>query len=432
MKQKIIIIIACMFFLIPVSASADKTDRLIQLLVEKKIVSSEEAKAIMEELDSNEEVKPEVKMTKTDGKSSKKTSSDWTENIEVKYNKGAVIKTVDNNYSLKLNARFQGLFLYTDLYSGQTQSTFMVRRARILASGNAFAPWLKFGTQITLEGDSAFMRDAFIEASRYEKMTARVGQYKVPFDREFLDGGFNLQLINRSIASAEYSLQRDVGLRFSGKKILDHFDYQVGVFNGSGINWRNLDDDYMYVGRLVWSPFKPYPYSQSAVDNPSDPVLSLAFAGAYMPGLDPEERGRLAGRLGNTSIVPVESDVSQWTLDFAYKYQNLSVTSGYHYRNIDPKELTPYGEQDSWGFYIQSGYFIVPERFEVAGRFAFIDPDNPVTISDNKKSEYTLGVNYYLNGHNVKTGLNYSFFSFDKQAGDEDEHLFTTSVILQF
>ncbi len=428
MKQLFFTVLVCLFFLYPVTASADKTDRLIELLIKKNIVTADEAKTIVEELNDKDKVNPYEKKTQT----AEKPSSDQSKRIEVKYDKGAVIKTTDNNYSLKLNARFHGIFSYDNPDESPADSTFRIRRARILASGNVYAPWLQYNTQITLEGSSAAIRDAYMEASYYKWLTPRIGQYKVPFDREFLDGGFNLQLIERSIASAEFSLQRDIGLQLSGKKILGSLDYSVGIFNGSGANQNNVNNDYMYVGRLVWNILGSFPYSESAVDNPSSPVLALGIAGAYMPGLDPGERKTLAGRLGSTSIVPVESDVTQWTADVAYKYSGFSFMGGYYYRNIDPKGATAYGKQDAWGVYLQSGYFFIPKHFEIAGRYAYVDPDNPVNITDNKETEYTIGLNYYLNGHNIKTGINYSYFSTENHTGNEDEQVLTTSVIMQF
>ena len=428
MRQGLIIVMTIGVLLFSGTASADKTDRLIQLLVNKKIVTAEEAKAIMEELVDEDKTKPDGKKAE----SAEKPSIKPTENLSVDYNKGIVLKTSDNNYSMNLNARFQGMFSYDNPDGGPSSSTFRIRRARIFASGNVYAPWLQYNTQITLEGSSAAIRDAYMEASYYEWLTPRIGQYKVPFDREFLDGGFNLQLIERSIASSEFSLQRDIGLQFSGKKILGSLDYSVGIFNGSGANQNNVDNDYMYVGRLVWNIWGSYPYSESAVDNPSSPVLALGIAGAYMPGLNPGERKTLAGSLGSTSIVPVESDVTQWTADIAYKYGGFSFMGGYYYRNIDPKVATAYGKQGAWGVYLQSGYFLIPKHFEIAGRYAYVDPDNPVKITDNKETEYTIGLNYYLSGHNIKTGINYSYFSTENYAGDEDEQVLTTSVIMQF
>lgn len=420
MKKVVYVLMVCALLIVPETAKADKTDKLIQLLIKKNIVTVDEARVILEELEDEEKVEPAKKL------------ADWTEKIEVKYAKGAVIKTADNKYSIKLNARFHGLFTYENPDSGSSSSTFRNRRSRILASGNVFFPWLKYGTQVTLEGGSAGMRDAYMEAAYFNWMIPRFGQYKVPFDREFLDGGFNLQLIDRSIASSEFSLQRDVGLQVSGKKILNSLEYNIGIFNGSGANQNNVDNDYMYIGRLVWAPFGSYPYSESAVDNPSSPVFAVGIAGAYMPGLDPGERKSLAGILKSTTVMPVESDVTQWTADLAYKYRNLSMMSGYYYRNIEPNGSTIYGEQDAWGVYLQGGYFIVPKKFEVAGRYSLVDGDNPSQVSDNREREVTLGVSYYLKGHSVKTGLNYSLFSTEKSTGDEDEHVLKASVIVQF
>ena len=428
MKQVLIIVLATGVLLFSGSASADKTDMLIQLLIKKNIVTADEAKAISDELEEGDKAKPDD-ILKTEGMSPSKSVNDV---IDVIYDDGIVFKTADNNYSMKLNSRIQGIFSYENPGGSPNISTYKVRRARILASGNIYAPWLKYSTQTTLEGGTAAIRDAYLEASYYEWLTPRLGQYKVPFDREFLDGGFNLQLIERSIASTEFSLQRDIGLQFSGKKVLGSLDYSVGIFNGSGGNQNNVDNDYMYVGRLVWNIWGSHPYSESAVDNPSHPLFALGIAGAYMPGLEPGERATLAGKLGSTAIVPVESDVIQWTADLAYKYHNFSLMSGYHYRNIDPKDATPFGKQDAWGFYLQSGFFIVPRHFEIAGRYAYIDPDNPEKISNNQETEYTLGLNYYLSGHNVKAGINYSLFSTEKQSGDENDHVVMTSVIMQF
>ncbi len=429
MNKSIIIFILSLLFIFPANAGTgeDKTDRLIQLLIKKNIITDDEARAIVEELEEGDVKDAGRSMAETE-----KKSSDWTDKIEVKYDNGAVIKTADKNYSVKLRARYHGLFLYEDPDNGTSYSTFRTRRARILVDGNAMYPWLKYAMQMTLEGSGVALRDAYIEASYYKWLTPRLGQYKVPFDREFLDSGFSLQLIDRSIASSEFSIQRDIGLQVSGKRIFGVFDYSAGMFNGSGVNRNNVDNDYIYVGRIVWSPAGSYPYWESAVDNPSSPQYALAIAGAYMPELDPGERAAIAGRLGSTSIMPVESDVTQWTVDFAFKYQGFSMMSGYHYRNIDPGTPVLFGEQDAWGFYLQGGYFIVPKHFEIAGRYAYVEPDNPVSINYNEEREITLGVNYYFNSHKIKTGLNYSLFTTEAASGDEDEHAVKGSIVLQF
>jgi len=156
------------------------------------------------------------------------------------------------------------------------------------------------------------------------------------------------------------------------------------------------------------------------------------LAGASLPSLDPGERDRLAGRLGDTSIVPVTSDVYQLTADIAFKYQNFSFEGGYHFRNIDPEEPTPFGEQDANGFYLQGGYFLVPKKFELAARYSWVDPDNPNTTENNEETEYTGGLSYYLSGHSLKLQANYSLFTTETPDDDLDDHVVQCLMTLAF
>ena len=416
-----ILVSLCLVF-IPINVTgADKTERLIELLIKKGIINSEEAKVLQEELGEGE-----------GSEAQEPKSADWTKKIELGYKKGTYIKTTDDRFSLKLNGRIQPYFLHRDNDAGDDNETFLFRRARILAKGNVLYPWFKYGLQITLEGPGSALRDATIEATYLNYLKPTVGQFKVPFDREFLTSGYSLQLIERSIANAAFSLGRDIGIQASGSQIADVFEYRVGVFNGNGINRINVDEDYIYTGRLVWSPFGPYPYSQAALDNPESPLLAVGVGGAYMPGLDPGERAILAGRLGRTTIMPVESDVSQWTADLAFKYKRLSLEAGYHYREIDPNTWTTFGSQDANGYYIQGGYFLIPKEFEIAARYSFVEPDNPNQINNNDLDDFTIGGTYYFLGHPIKTQVNYSFLTTETATGDQNDHLFLATMCLEF
>ena len=412
----LVMTLASMFIVAPIDVvSADQTEKLIEILKEKGIVTTEEAEALEKEVESD-------------------AASDaaWTDKVEVGYKKGAYIKTTDDRYSLKFRVRTQGLFSYEDPEDGETKSTFRVRRARLLLGGNVFYPWMKYGTQVTLEGGSASLRDAWIEAAYFDYAAPRIGQYKVPYSREFLTSAFSLELIDRSLANAVFSLQRDIGLQFSGQFFQDKFSYAAGIFNGSGANQSNQNNDFMYVGRIVYTPFGSYPYSQAALDTPDRMKLAIGLAGASLPSLDPGERDRLAGRLGDTSIVPVTSDVYQLTADIAFKYQNFSFEGGYHFRNIDPEEPTPFGEQDANGFYLQGGYFLVPKKFELAARYSWVDPDNPNTTENNEETEYTGGLSYYLSGHSLKLQANYSLFTTETPDDDLDDHVVQCLMTLAF
>jgi phosphate-selective porin OprO/OprP len=437
MKGRIILVLGLvamvMMVLPPTIARADQTDKLIEILKEKGTITDEEAKSLEKEVKgeaSEKETKGEASGKEAKGEAS--SDDDWTKKIEVGYNKGAYIKTTDGRFSVKLNVRTQGAFSYEVQEDQDNTTTFKVRRARVLLGGNVYYPWMKYFTQITLEGGNASLRDAYIRAAYYDWAEPQIGQYKVPFDREFLTSAFNLELIDRSIVSNTFSLQRDIGLQISGQLLQDQLAYAVGMFNGSGANQNNVNQEFMYVGRVVYSPFGPVPYSQGALDTPASPKLSIGVAGAYLPGLKPGERKTLAGPLGDTNILPVKSEVYELTADLAFKYQNFSLEGSYDFRNIDPNKTTPFGQEQAQGFYLQGGYFLIPKKFEVAARYAWVDPDDPNQKDNNKQQEYTAGSSYYMYGHNLKLQANYSYFRNQSTTGYQDDHLVQAMMTLAF
>lgn len=189
------------------------------------------------------------------------------------------------------------------------------------------------------------------------------------------------------------------------------------------------------VGRVVLTPFGPYPYSQAALDTPEKPLLAVGVAGAYMPGLDPGERKTLAGRLGNTQVVPVKSDVYQLTGDVAFKYRNFSFEGAYHFRIIEPSAAyapTRFGRESASGYYVQAGYFLIPKHLEIAGRYSYVDRDNPTQKGQNKQHEVTGGVSYYFVGHSLKIQGNYSYFHNQTALEGLDNHVWQTQVTLMF
>ncbi len=424
---------------------ADSTSKLIDILIKKGVLTHQEAMQIEQE--ARQQEKPAVAATPAAqpamaarNEAARQGSPVLsTSNIELGYKKGAYLKTTDGRFSVKLNVGLEPYYTFDYNESGSNSTTFRIRRARVYLKGNVAFPWLKYGTQITLEGDShdpnnSIIRDAYLEDTYLKWLQPKVGQYKLPFDREFLDSGFDLELVERSIASSEFSLQRDIGLQVGGELLNSHLNYAVGVFNGSGGNRLNVNTDYMYVGRVVWMPFDKLGYSQSAVDNPEKPRLAIGVGLAYMPGLEPGEREDLAGKLGSTSIVPVQSDVFQAVADVGFAYKRLYTEGGFYFRNINPDSstLAPHGSQNAYGLYLQGGWFFIPKRFEVAARYSFVDPDNPVKVSDNKINEGTIGANYYFYGHRLKAQADYTYRVTEGVPSDIHEHIFESALVMMF
>ncbi|MGQ0792522.1 MAG: porin [Deltaproteobacteria bacterium] len=350
----------------------------------------------------------------------------WTEKVEAGYKDGIFIKT--DNFSLKFNTLFQGQFFVNDFDSEKNadpdpRASFQIRRLRIFFTGNGFYPWLKYTIQLDADRGSGFgLRDAHLDFARYREATLRFGQYKAPFQREEINGDSLLQFADRSIVNEEFTLERDIGLTLYGMLLGDTVEYHAGVFNGAGRNAaQNLDENFLYVARAVFSPFGEYKYSQGHLEDPSKPLLAIGAAVAAIPDFNPSSSGQGEGIGSRANLAravldidpeTVEADVVQFTADLAFKYAGFSAEAEYDLRRISPDSAD---SATGHGFRGQIGYLILPPNVDVAFRYAIVDPNGD--ISNDKRQEFTPSVSYYFFGHRLKLVSDYSLLVEDNPNG---------------
>ncbi|MEW6455483.1 MAG: porin [Acidobacteriota bacterium] len=350
--------------------------------------------------------------------------------VESGYKEGIFVKTKDGKYELKINARIQFLGYYSSFENKiPSEKGFSIRRARLYFKGNGFYPWLKYYTQLTMEGDKISLRDFYLDFEKNKKISPKIGQYKVPFNREFLTSSADLQLVDRSIINNEFEVGRDIGMSLVGN-FNSRFNYFIGIFNGSGKYYKNLDKDLLYAGRVMWTPAGELKYSQSSLEYPENPIFALGAAFAYFPGYEPlkensEDRKTLSNAVKTVSTGT--SDVSQFVLDFAFKYKGFSLEGDYHYRNITPEELSA-KKLESYGFRIQGGYLFESKRWEIALRYSSLDPN--ISKENDIQKEITAGLNYFIQRHKLKIQGDYSYLI--KEIGNRKEKETRLRTQLQF
>src|SRR3989304_4316850 len=188
----------------------------------------------------------------------------WWNKIEVSYKKpgdGFKLSTKDGNFSLRMRLRAQFQFSVNDTTDELTATDFRIRRLRFYWDGNAFRPWFEYYIQVS--ADNGFsgsntnsdlqLRDAYFNAAYKKEAVPRVGQFKVPFNREELNSSSELQLVERSIVNEQFSLGRDIGPALYGL-LGNYVTYGVGIFDGNGRNAASLDSNLLYVGRIMLTP----------------------------------------------------------------------------------------------------------------------------------------------------------------------------------
>jgi hypothetical protein len=352
--------------------------------------------------------------------------------IESGYQNGFYIKTKDGSFSLKLKNRIQFLTFY-NIYNGlkPSQRSFQIKRARIYFSGNAFYSWINYKIQLQMEKSQISLRDLIIDFSIFKELHPKIGQFKVPFNREYLTSSAYLQLIDRSITNEEFSVGRDIGFSVDGN-ISERIEYSIGVFNGSGKNTKNLDNKFLYAGRIMFTPNGKFSYSQSSLDFPKKRKLAIGLGILYFPNFDPsreniDDRKKLASSV-RKEIGNLKSDILQITGDIGVKYKGFSFEGDVHFRNINPEKPEIKNIQ-AFGFRIQTGY-LFSKKFEIVFRYSFL---NPSTQRDkDTKQELTTGINYFIHKHFLKIQINSSYFIFENPVKIEKQTRFSALLQIYF
>lgn len=289
---------------------------------------------------------------------------------------------------------------------------FRVRRAKLAVFGNAYEH-VKFKLETDLAGTAPKLDDAFIEDDRLPYLVGKVGQFKVPVSLEMLTSDTEILTIERSEVANQIAPERDTGISFSGKLADGMLNYAVGVFNGqlptvrspyttksyanTARNKTNDNDQFLYAGRVVVKP----------VD-----WVSLGVSG--LTSTDGKGSSR------------EERDVYGVELQIKNKERGCTVQGEYLKQSV---ENNAGNTTDSDGFYVQAGHFVIPKHLEVAVKYEEYDDNDDVTDRNDTRWT-TVGLNFYIDGHDAKLMANYIF----KNEGDDsyDNDTFLAQLQLRF
>lgn len=202
---------------------------------------------------------------------------------------------------------------------------------------------------------------------------------------------------------------------------------------GCPVNQRNLNanlrldvDRLLYVGRLSWNILGRPGYGEGDLAYSETPQLAVGGGYAYNPGVNTSSDNAFVGLdLANLNIRRQLAafgngrqlglgivDYSTWAADGIFKYRGFSLQGEFYFKNVIRHEkglpcqqataagvctaTAPNNFGNALGWYVQAGYYLIPRTLEIAGRFAYWDPD---THSANDLIRGTdVSLNWFLNG----------------------------------
>jgi hypothetical protein len=182
----------------------------------------------------------------------------------------AFLRSPGNEFVLLPNGRLQidGL-AYGRPTDDMPTPTFVVRRARLEASGWV-GPWFFYsiagdfavgapaGADPVAQSALATTDDFIGVAPLGDRLILQLGQFDAPFTLDNRTSDKYIDFMERSLTSRAFAVpsNKEVGAMVHGLPLANKgLYYSLGVFNGDGQNFRNVDSNLDVIGRAWVAPF---------------------------------------------------------------------------------------------------------------------------------------------------------------------------------
>jgi phosphate-selective porin OprO/OprP len=365
--------------------------------------------------------------------------------LPTKFGKGIQAYGKDSTFYMKFGMRFQNLFSNEWAVDNENDGTgelidyssnFLIRRARFKFDGYAYTPKLKYkfemglsnrdngGVASEFNNGPKFILDALIQYNFHKNFSIKVGQGKLPGNRERVISSGNLQFVDRSRVNSRFNIDRDFGITLMNHHTISGDFIMKEVFSlsqgeGRNITAGNLGGGFDYTFRaefLPWGNFKSKgDYSGS--DLKREPKPKLAIGVTYDIN---DNAVRERGQNGSFIFDEVEmtrnylgKTLQTIFIDAMFKYKGFSLMGEFADKQTsdgDPVVMNEL-EEEIGTFYTGHGLnlsvgYLMKNNWEIAARYTIINPDEVVA---NDETEYTVGLSRFIVGHKLKVQTDISY-----------------------
>ena len=360
----------------------------------------------------------------------------------------------DSSWTMKVGLRMQLLGTSTWEEGGQSEASFLTRRARLKFDGFAYSPKLKYKIELGLSnrdmsGASQFTHnapryilDAQLKWNFYQNFELWFGQGKLPGNRERVISSANLQQVDRSLLNSRFTIDRDFGFQLRhhfnlSKSFVVKEIFSVAQGEGRNVTTGNLGG-HQFTGRLELLPFGNFSskgdYKGSDLKREQKPKLALGVSYDH-------NNNAVKNRSNQGTYMEIdggdgffETNINTLFIDAMFKYNGFSFMVEYSDRDAkDPfaknsdGTLTGDEVQVGKGLNLQSG-FLLNNDWEISGRYTNIELNKSIT-GKNPENQYTLGLSKYIAGHKLKVQTDISHL---EVKGGNNQLLYRLQVDIHF
>jgi phosphate-selective porin len=271
--------------------------------------------------------------------------------------------------------------------------------------------------QLAFESSVAnrILDDAWLGWKFADPAALQFGQYKTPFSRQELYNDGVLQFPERSLATDAFKPSRDIGVMAFGNFGKGLLNYQLGVFGGAGQSTLRTNENVMPMLRVVVNPLGTMGASEADLQNHKTPALSFGANGfrntlrkltdvAFEADLNYAGPAGWLGRNVGAFQTLENVDIESWGVDAQFKWCGFSLQGEGFWGQAQGE--TSGARVYAYGYYVQGGYFILPEKLDIAGRYSYVDYNR--SVARGGVSVISAATSYYFRRNALKVVLDYS------------------------
>jgi phosphate-selective porin OprO and OprP len=351
------------------------------------------------------------------------------------FGKGIGITSPDSLFQFNIRFRMQNRVTYIEndgedgAYDGQ------IRRLRLRFDGYVGNPKFLYAVQLSFapgdvgevkEGENInIIRDAVVFYRPNKHWNISFGQTKLPGNRQRVNSSGGLQLTDRTINNAKFTIDRDFGFQVHNmNEFKDKFSYNLkaAVSTGEGRNVTGKADNGVAVtGKVELLPFgaftKDGTYFEGDIMREKKPKLMLS--GAFQQN---NHARRTGGQLGNDLYE--QRTMKSVLLDAMFKYKGWAAMSSFMSRTTNKNAITynPLDITESNYVFVGNGFdyqlsYNTKSNYEFIGRYSIQKTGGDIETKAPNTKEFSFGVTKYIWEHAFKLQSEITFDKLDYYNG---------------
>ena len=348
------------------------------------------------------------------------------------FGKGLGLTSPDSLFQLNIRFRMQNRVTYFDKEGEKPTYDGQIRRLRLRFDGYVGNPKFLYVIQLSFapgdvgelqDGENInIIRDAAVFYRPNKHWNISFGQTKLPGNRQRINSSGGLQLTDRSINNAKFTIDRDFGFQVHNINEFEEkfsYNFKAALSTGEGRNVTDKADDGVAVtGKVELFPLGAF--TRDGTNFEGDIVREakpkLLLSGAFQQNNNSQ---RTQGQLGSTLFE--KRTTRSVFLDAMLKYNGWSLMSSYMSRSAadNPVTFNPTDATDFNYVYVGNGFdyqlsYLFRNDYEVIGRYSLQHVNPEIHAFTPHVKQYSLGLTKYIWEHAFKlqTELTYDTSQF--------------------